>query len=1141
MLGREEMGNGEIQIKKSLNKNKEINASVHSSAEDNALAEMAHVDNVQNQQQRQQPATLNQVEGLINKVLSDNKKMARFGKVIAAASFYGQARTLQDKIDCLTSIRESAANYLRERKNSSDPERKTLCERLILSIDSYAGAENIEIGHSTAFMLDGRYMTNEEIDNEIRLAHSLTGAEPLTEITKERRDAFKKKLEDVKTANTYLADINKWKTEKSSFLADKKDELEIGQGVNKDYDAKLVDVVSWYGRAYNRKDEAMTTMLGRLTIGDDKGQHAINIKARQIELILADIMSWNMDDFSFSRTDDFLHRKDKGETQNEHFLRLYSKLQVAKNAEYLLGELMRMKDSKNYTSPYDFSEKTLDEIQDRLKIYKEIEKDYSERLSIMSSSYYALLQESDIQQAMTDKSDDKLLALKQEKAIAGTQMKKKIPAEFADYIDKLHAKKKRWNETKINDYFTRNTRIERSIDDMLEGKGMTVNERKTRFNTERQQLENLFTRDLTAFKQEQIAGFKTELKEAIEKESPEVERQNIDASMREVQDRGFIPVERPASRMGLWGTLKTYGLAGARWMVGATIGKIGTAVGFVLGARKQLQEKGKVATAQKKRIHGIVPGTKDERFDDERDERVKGSDEDTEILYDFRRAPLIWEKLSAGDPEDPPEVTIMSKQSIEGSRAVDHAEMGHAMIGLSYSRYNKATKRKERYNLKIGFYPGGGATKFANNIMMGANALMHGQIMNDSKTAYNIARRYTVTPGAINRILLAAETYADGGYGYYTRNCATFVADMAKLADIPLGDAGVNEVLDTRGFSTHLEEIGVGGANSAYYVAANNIADKFQTEDKSYQNYGQKLTTKEDLDRYYDSTKNKEEFVTKGASPGALGEDLREAKDNGNLTALDKELNKEFDKYEGYDEEQLQWLSERLETDIIDNGIRLAGKIIEKLEAQNLPTDEISLKLASIKNPVILSEVVFKQSKEIPGLVKALHKKITDNMKLVNDVYKNTLKNDSELNKYVMDYLGTCEATLNFVDRAYQDNIKYEYTGQTAGLLEDYDTDRKLIYKENGKNIVRELSPMEYYGFVKMGKSGEKIVKDLDELAELKAANQNGQLTSEQARRLDALERERETAFSFGRANCIRMSFHKKILKMLLQPFLSRK
>ena len=1070
---------------------------------------VSHIEEHSERQQEQRPVSLNDIEPLISDILRDNKRMARFGKVQAAAELFKHATDDTEKINSLAAVRESAVNYLIERKNSSDPARKTLCERLIQKIDAYADANAVSVAHSPAYMLDGRYMTHDEIDNEIRLAHSLTGAAPLSEITKERRDSFRKKIEDVKLANNYKADIEKWKNEKSELLRQKRDELGIGERVNEGFDSICIDTALWYGRVHNRKDEAMTTMLSRLTIDDVRENLPISIKARQIEVILADIMSWNMDDFTFTKSDNFLHRKNRGETEKEHFLRLYSKLQLAKNADLLLGELLRMRDDASISSPFDFSENTLEELMDRLKIYKEIEKDYSERLSIMSSPYYALLQQSDTEAAMTEKSNDKLLSMKQDKDIPQTRVKRKVPAEFANYIDKLHAKKERWDKTKINNYFSRNTQIEKSIDTMLEHKGISVRARKNRFITERNELDYKFTQDLTAFKQEQMEEvFETDLKKTIENESPEIERQNIDNSMRQVQGRGFIPVERPASGLGLWGTLKNYGLAGAKWMIGATVGKIATAVGFVIGANKQLKEKERVAAAQKKRIHGIVPGTKDERF---ADEHLTGSDDDKEVLYDIRRAPLIWEKLSAGNPDDPPEVTIMSMQSIKGSRAVDPTDMGHAMIGLSYSRVNKATGRKERYNLRIGFYPGGGATRFANNVMMGADALMHAQIKDDSDHEYNIARRYTVTVGAINRILRASEKYADGGYGYFTRNCTTFVTDMAKLADIPVADAGANEVLDMKGVRSNVENLAIGGAYSTYYVAANNIADKLQKEDKSYQNFGQKITTKEDLDRYYDTSQNRT-YLKKGASPGALGEDLREAKDNGDLTSYNETYkNTSFDS-----EDQKDVFITGLQTDIQDNGNTLADQIQTRLQDQNLPTDEIMRMLEPIRQNTNLGNILFQEGETIPEAAKKMHKKIRDNMNLVNSVYRNTLKNDSLLNKAVMDYLGLCEVTLNLLDKTYQNNIKYTYKSEIGGLLEDYEVEQQLVYTKADEKIEPMISPLMYYGYLKMGKSGGQIAKDMKELYDLRSAQE---LSDEQITRLDSLKRERVTATDFGRAN----------------------
>ena len=50
----------------------------------------------------------------------------------------------------------------------------------------------------------------------------------------------------------------------------------------------------------------------------------------------------------------------------------------------------------------------------------------------------------------------------------------------------------------------------------------------------------------------------------------------------------------------------------------------------------------------------------------------------------------------------------MMHQTERGTNADLTQGDAHAFIGLSYSRYNKITKRKERYQLRIGFFQGGG-------------------------------------------------------------------------------------------------------------------------------------------------------------------------------------------------------------------------------------------------------------------------------------------------------------------------------------------------------------------------------------------------------------------------------------------------
>lgn len=1040
---------------------------------------------------------LTDIEKDIEAILKDNKKMANFQRVISCAKHYSQATTNEERHNVLLAIRDSAANYLIQRKSSSNAARKALCEKIIRSIDGYARQNNIAATRDVSYMLDGRHMTYDEIDNEITLAHSLVSDKPLGEVTRERRESFKRKLEDVKTVRVYMADMNKWKNEKSQFLQEKINELNLPEGVNEGYDSVLNESVLWYAKAYNLKDEAMTTMLTRLKTDDDKDNLQISMKARQIETILYDIMSWNMEDFTFGKTEEFLYRKEKGETQRDHFLKLYSKLQVAKNADLLLGELMRLQERLD--APSDFSKKTVDELMLRLKIYKSIEKDYSERLSLMESPYYALLQQPDFEKAMTAPDDKALIALKQGKNIPGMRSKKQVPAEFANYVDKLILKKQRWNETKVSDYFTRYSHIEDEIKKLLQKSDIGPEERDKRLLREGRLLRSAFAGNITELKRQQKLALNPGEKEAPE--DPFKEWENIDKSMREVQGRSFIPVQKPESRLGFWGTLKNYGMVGARWMVGATFGVVGTIVGAVLGAPGQLGEKERVENSQKKRRHGVVPGTKDEKFIDE---DVTDSDDEDRILFDVRRSPLIWEKLSAEDPDSPPEITIMAQQSRNGMRETNISGMGHCMIGLSYSRFNKATGRKERYKLKMGFYPGGGSGSPTLQLMMAGGAIIHGQIRDDTGHAYTVARKYKVKPGDINRIIRATETYADGGYGFYKRNCATYVTDMAKLANLPFSGEMVEEDIHFKGIWSNAANIATGGAYSAYSLAANNLASKLQKNDKSYQNYGQKMVTKEDLDRYYNTAKNGD-VIRKGYSPGVMGEVLRES-DKGELSAYNRDVKE--------NEEESQTFRE----DFLQEGSSLADAIKSRLESQGIKLEgEDQNILRMLVTDEKLEEVIDKKGNGIAGEARNIHKRITRKMKRLNDYYVNRLKSDYNLNDHVMKYLSFCEVALGKMDQAYQANISYDYVGDVGSIINEYDIVHQARYKnKNGEDISVDISPGVYHGYLKMGFSPARIISEAAELTDL--AGMEEERTAEQEKRYTELDNNFRLACNFSAA-----------------------
>ena len=162
-------------------------------------------------------------------------------------------------------------------------------------------------------------------------------------------------------------------------------------------------------------------------------------------------------------------------------------------------------------------------------------------------------------------------------------------------------------------------------------------------------------------------------------------------------------------------------------------------------------------------------------------------------MADFRRVPTVWSQLTAakaadtvqsedGEEEKPldPTVSIMIEQPKSGSaQAMNSREMGHAFLGIEYSRRSAVSNRYERYKLEYGFYPAGGFSNVSSSMMlMLHNAIVPGQLADDSGHKYDVSRTYPAKPEQVSAILNASEKYAEGGYGFYDRNCTTFVKQM---------------------------------------------------------------------------------------------------------------------------------------------------------------------------------------------------------------------------------------------------------------------------------------------------------------------------------------------------------------------------
>jgi hypothetical protein len=1054
---------------------------------------------------------LSEIESDIEKIASDVKRASRYKKVTAAAKSYQGRKNTKYRVQLLFALRDAMALYLMERSDSSYIERKTLAESLIGKIDAYAEKEGLFVNHDPSYILDDLQMSDAQIDMEILLANNQlykTGSS-LKEVSHERRELFKKKIADTRMAKRIQNDIQRKDSKKQ--LA-----FEAAGLIPKEetaYERASREAVMAYARLHDIKEEAAVAMLFRMRLDGTGDIDAKEVKFRQIEMILLDILSWKEEDFAFDKMEDFLHRK--GNDQNEllHFKKLKAKLDLVKSAGALIDEVDK-------GDRFGFEDDMINELRTRISLYKEIGREYDERLSLMSSPYYALITGKEAG-AFNDLLDSANIG--EEKEIPGMDKSVVPPQAFLDYKNLMNKKGIRDDEymhlpTEEDPTYRRG----KSISNLLKiHRERTESEQINARSFDMKNIEDLRKKRMAAFSNavKNLYGEKEAQKVMLDlKDLPvsldkKEESKNINQSMKQIEGRAFIPVLKDTKRIGFWGKLKNMFGAGLRYAVAASLGPIATLAGNILSMALHKDPATKNEKTQAFRSHDTVPGMKDERFTDE---DITNEDDETRILEDTRRGPMIWEKLTAGDPEDPPELSIMSHQPVTGSntatKGLDNA--GHSFMALSYSRYNKATGRKERYRLQVGLYFGAGSGNRLVQMMGSTGAMTLGQLRNDNYSAYEIGRRFQINPGDVNRIIRAMSSYAEGGYGLYKRNCATFVADMAKLANLPIIDEMKEEQFDM----PLLGNLGLNFANgvgyTGYKAGENNIADKMGKNDISYMGYGQKLSTEQDLRRYQDTAKNTDVMKT-GYTPGAMGEILRGTKE-GELISKPLSASNEISSIRGG--------IDKVKTSAISLMQALRDRLSEDKKIEDTEFAKAMGEFISQCNKITENDQ-FNEMIKTPTQVKQVHKGISDIMKKSNAYFAGRLQNDALLQNDFLTFLGLCETTLFRCDQKYEETIHKDYTGDLKFARKAFNKNNlKLYYKDTEKNkkenVSQKISPALYEGYLVMGKKPHEIARIIDRQSKLALKEKNKEsLTDSEKAELEGLKRERAVAEDFAAAS----------------------
>ncbi|MBR6090837.1 MAG: hypothetical protein IKP86_12950 [Anaerolineaceae bacterium] len=396
----------------------------------------------------------------------------------------------------------------------------------------------------------------------------------------------------------------------------------------------------------------------------------------------------------------------------------------------------------------------------------------------------------------------------------------------------------------------------------------------------------------------------SEAQEVVEKaedhaENPEEgqpgELGQADKDMKKIRELDFEPVRMKENKLnmevGFRSTLTQ--------LLGVTVGKILGTV-FNLGllpftggiiAKDFIKSWFKRGKLQKKRNHKQIPGWDGEKF-----EKSEPQNND-EINVDLRKVPAVWsypiaskaaEPDPAGDQNDPrqrekpldPVVSVMVDQPKEGSaETFNGTEMGHTLLGIEYSRFSKITNRYERYMIKYGFYPAGGFGGMSAGMMMvSRDAVVPGQLYNDYNHKYTISRRFPAKPAQVNAIFRASETYADKGYGFFSRNCTTFVKDMVQNVGHITKLAPAIFQQDAVQF-TAFHNLGMFGAKAVHLNAKagleNTLIDMGQREDLTYENFGNKRATQRDFRNYQKSLDHDITIQKYTEIPAMVGENLR--------------------------------------------------------------------------------------------------------------------------------------------------------------------------------------------------------------------------------------------------------------------------
>ena len=625
------------------------------------------------------------------------------------------------------------------------------------------------------------------------------------------------------------------------------------------------------------------------------------------------------------------------------------------------------------------------------------------------------------------------------------------------------------------------------------------------------------------------------------KEDPDLTE--ADESMEPAAGWDFAAQKLPArKKQGFFSKLASW----AAYYSGKTIGKAGGIIATIGKALWGLVRPGPGT------LRGIINGWRSSsRFRNRGDRELipgwdgaKFENEDVpedEVSLDFRRVPELWAwptaaKAVEGDEEKrnakplKPVISVYVSQVSDKYTATNSIETGHSSVGVEFSRYSALTGRWQRYNVRFGYYMSGGiplTSKMA--VTTYNNATLPGQIANDKGKRYDISRSWTIQPKQVGEVLRAAESYGDrGGYNAYTRNCTTFakemIVDVAKIKSAA-GVFAKDEVYYQNKIDAKM--FGAGAAAPLIKADIENSFEKIgQRDDLSYHNFGNKMLSREDYERYKKSLKLWTWRGTEAETPTAVAENLKRS-EGGEAGTIGKYRPVVLNGV-GNSNAPISIVSQQLIPLFTDLKATLTQITPQDKLTEAGMTDELRELMSELDGPKLFmklfqllpfqDDTLMRQRAKQSDLM-AARTLMSDTVKKLNILLFKYYRNDKRVQEKVLNIINILNHGMNAVDEAYVRTGESDQTSRDSDLKDlykDFGT-KEYAFSYNGETM--SLTASKYESLLQIYKTPQKALEQYARFEALKNKRRTEELSPEEKKEYEKFLRINLLATDFERSH----------------------